>query len=164
MQIAKDTVVLLDVRLTDVHGNLIQQSAEAVQYLHGDYAGIFPAVEDALQGKMPGEKVEVRLEPEDAFGEYDAELVELAERAQFPPELAIGMQFEQKGGPEDELLIHTVTDIAGDHVVLDGNHPLAGMALKVFCTVVAVREASAGEIERGYADDDAAGPLITVVQ
>jgi len=164
MQIAKDKVVSLDVRLSDVHGNLIQQSAEAVQYLHGDYDGIFPAVEEALQGKSAGAKVEVRLEPEDAFGEYDAELVQLAERAQFPPELEIGMQFEQEGGPENDLLIYTVTDIAGDQVVLDGNHPLAGMALNFACTVTGVRDATAGEIERGYADDDAAGPLITVVQ
>jgi FKBP-type peptidyl-prolyl cis-trans isomerase SlyD len=74
------------------------------------------------------------------------------------------MQFEQEGGPENDLLIYTVTDIAGDQVVLDGNHPLAGLALNFACTVVAVREATAGEIERGYADDDAAGPLITVVQ
>lgn len=164
MQIAKDKVVSLEVRLSDVHGNLIQQSAEAVQYLHGDYDGIFPAVEEALQGKSAGEKIEVRLEPEDAFGEYDAELVQLGERAQFPPELEIGMQFEQEGGPENELLIYTVTDIAGEQVVLDGNHPLAGMALNFACAVVAVRGATAGEIERGYADDDAAGPLISVVQ
>jgi FKBP-type peptidyl-prolyl cis-trans isomerase SlyD len=164
MQIDQDTVVSLEVKLADVHGNLIQQSADAVQYLHGGYDGIFPLVEEALQGKAPGDRVEVRLEPEDAFGEYDAELVELAERAQFPPELAVGMQFEQEGGPDNELLIFMVTDIAGDQVVLDGNHPLAGMALNFACTVVAVRDATAGEIERGYADDDAAGPLITVVQ
>jgi FKBP-type peptidyl-prolyl cis-trans isomerase SlyD len=164
MQIAKDTVVALDVHLSDVHGNLIQQSAEAVQYLHGGYDGIFPVVEEALQGRSPGEKVQVRLEPEDAFGEYDAELVRMAERAQFPPELEVGMQFEQESGTEDELLIYTVTDVAGDKVVLDGNHPLAGMALNFACTVVSVRAATAGEMERGYADDDAAGPLITVVQ
>ena len=164
MQIAKDKVVSLEARLSDVHGNLIQQSAEAVQYLHGGYEGIFPLVEEALQGKAPGENIEVRLQPEDAFGEYDAGLVQLAERAQFPPELEIGMQFEQEGGPENELLVYTVTDIAGGEVVLDGNHPLAGMALIFACTVVAVRDATAGEIERGYADDDAAGPLITVVQ
>ena len=164
MRIAKDTVVSLDVQLADVHGNLIQQSAEAVQYLHGGYEGIFPLVEDALEGKAPGERVEVHLEPEDAFGEYDAELVQLAERAQLPPELAVGMQVEQEGGPEDELLIFTVTDMADEQVVLDGNHPLAGMALKFVCSVVAVREATAGEVERGYADDDSTGPLITVVQ
>jgi len=164
MQIAQDTVVSLDVRLADVHGNLVQESAEAVQYLHGGYEGIFPLVEEALQGREPGANIEIHLEPEDAFGEYDAELVSLAERGEFPPELAVGMQFEQDGGPDDELLIYTVTDIAGDKVMLDGNHPLAGMALKFACTVVGVRPATEGEIERGYADDDSAGPLITVVQ
>lgn len=164
MQVAKNTVVSLDVRLADVHGNLIQESAEAVHYLHGGYEGIFPLVEQALQGREPGENIEVHLEPEDAFGEYDAELVNLAVRGEFPPELAVGMQFEQEGGPDDGLLIYTVTDIAGDKVVLDGNHPLAGMALKFACTVVAVRLATAEEIERGYADDDSAGPLITVLQ
>lgn len=163
MQIAKDTVVALDVHLSDVHGNLIQESAEAVQYLHGGYDGIFPAVEQELQGKAPGEKVEVRLDPEDAFGEYDAELVRLAERAQFPPELEVGMQFEQEGGAAGETHIYTVTDLADDQVVLDGNHPLAGMALIFACTVVSVRAAAAAEIERGYADDPS-GPLITVVQ
>ena len=163
MRIAKDKVVSLDVQLSDAHGNPIQPLAEAVQYLHGGYEGILPLVEEALHGKAPGDKIEVRLEPENAFGEYDAELVQLAERAQFPPELEIGMQFEQEGGPENELLIYTVTDIADGEVVLDGNHPLAGMALNFACAVVAVRDATAGEIERGYADD-AAGPLITVVQ
>lgn len=164
MQVAEDTVVALDVHLSDVHGNLIQQSSEAVQYLHGGYDGIFPLVEQALQGRAPGDKIDVRLEPEDAFGEYDAELVRLAERTQFPPELEVGMQFEQESGAGDELLIFTVTELADDQVVLDGNHPLAGMALRFSCTVVSVRAATVGEIERGYADDDATGPLITVVQ
>ena len=164
MQIAQDTVVSLEVQLSDVHGKLIQRSAEAVQYLHGGYEGIFPAVEEALQHKAPGQKIEVRLEPEEAFGEYDAALVQLAERSEFPPELAVGMQFEQEAGPDNQLLVYTVTDIAGDGVVLDGNHPLAGMALSFACTVVAVRDATAGEIERGYADGDSAGPLISVVK
>ena len=163
MQVAKDTVVSLEIRLSDVHGNLLEQSAEALQYLHGGYAGIFPLVEQALEGKAPGDKVAVRLEPADAFGDYDAELVRLAERAQFPPQLEVGMQFEQEGGAEDELLVYTVTDIAEGKVVLDGNHPLAGMALKFDCKVVAVRAASEVELERGYADEVAA-PLITVVE
>ncbi len=162
MQIAQDTVVALEVQLSDAQGNLIQQSAEAVQYLHGGYDGIFPLVEQALAGRTQGEKIDVRLEPGDAFGEYDAELVRLAGRAQFPPGLEVGMQFEQEGGA-DELLIYTVTDVADDQVVLDGNHPLAGMALRFTCTVVSVRAATAEEIERGYADDPA-GPLISVVQ
>ena len=164
MQVAKDTVVELDVQLSDVHGNLIQQTAEAVQYLHGGYEGIFPLVEEALEGRAIGDKIDVRLEPEDAFGDYDAELVRMAERAQFPPELEVGMQFEQESDADGESLVYTVTDIADDKAVLDGNHPLAGMALRFAATVVSVRAATQGEIERGYADDDTSGPLITVVQ
>jgi FKBP-type peptidyl-prolyl cis-trans isomerase SlyD len=164
MQVGQDTVVSLDVRLYDLEGNPIQESDEAVQYLHGGYEGIFPMVEAALEGKAPGEEVEVRLEPADAFGEYDAELVRLAERGQFPAQLEVGMQFEEETGPDDELAVFTVTDIAGDQVVLDGNHPLAGMALKFSCTVKAVRAATAEELERGYTDEDPAGPLISVVQ
>jgi FKBP-type peptidyl-prolyl cis-trans isomerase SlyD len=164
MQITKDTVVLLDVSLSDVHGNAMRESAEAVQYLHGGYDGIFPLVEAALEGKSAGEMVDVRLEPADAFGEYDAELVRLAERAQFPPELTIGMQFEEDAGEDAGLVVFTVTDIADGQVVVDGNHPLAGMALQFACTVVSVRSATAEELERGYADADPAGPLITVLE
>ena len=164
MQIGKDTVVLLEVRLSDVHGNLVQESAEAVQYLHGGYEGIFPLVEAALEGYTEGADIEVRLEPEDAFGEYDAELVRLAERTGFPEQLTVGMQFEEEAGPGEELTIFTVTDIAGDQVVVDGNHPLAGMALEFSCKVTAVRVATAAEIERGYADAEPAGPLISVMQ
>ena len=74
------------------------------------------------------------------------------------------MQFEQESEGGEDQLIYTVTDVAQDKVVLDGNHPLAGIALLFACTVVTVRAATPGEIERGYADDDAAGPLISVVQ
>ncbi|TSA14148.1 MAG: peptidylprolyl isomerase [Betaproteobacteria bacterium] len=164
MQVAKDTVVALAVQLSDAHGNPIEQSAEAVQYLHGGYDGIFPLVEEALQGRAPGERVEVRLEPDDAFGEYDAGLVRLVARGQLPPEVEPGMQLELEDDAEGDLLIYTVTDIADEQVVLDGNHPLAGMALHFACSVVSVRAATADELERGYAEEDSAGPLITVVQ
>ena len=164
MQVAKDTVVALAVQLSDVHGNLIEQSAGSVQYLHGGYDGVFPLVEEALQDRAPGERVEVRLEPEDAFGEYDAGLVRLAPRAQLPPEVEPGMQFELEDDAEGGLLVYTVTDVADEQVVLDGNHPLAGMALHFAGSVVSVRAATADELERGYAEEDSAGPLITVVQ
>lgn len=163
MQIAQDTVVALEVLLSDVHGNLIQPTAESVQYLHGGYDGIFPLVEEALHGKVTGESVEVQLEPEDAFGEYDAELVQLADSAQMPEGIEVGMQLEQQDEEAGASVIYMVTDIAEGKVVLDGNHPLAGMALKFRCTVTAVRAATADELERGYADDPA-GPLISVVQ
>lgn len=153
MQISKNTVVSLDVELADIWGNFIERSDEAVQYLHGGYGNIFPAAEAALEGKNVKDRVEVRLEPEDAFGDYDEDLLRVEQRGRFPEALEVGMRFEGEPGGADEGRFFTVTDIAEDKVVLDANHPLAGMALKLSCTVVGVRAATAGEIESGAADD-----------
>ena len=153
MQISKNTVVSLDVELSDIWGNSIERSDEPVQYLHGGYGNIFPAAEAALDGKSVKDRVEVRLEPEDAFGDYDEELLRVEERSRFPEALEVGMRFEGEPGGADEGRFFTVTDIAEDKVVLDANHPLAGMALKLSCTVIGVRAATASEIESGAADD-----------
>ena len=127
-------------------------------YIHGGYDYIFPMIEEALQGKKIGETVVVKMQPDDAFGEYDASLVEIEPRKVFPKELQVGMQFEglPEGGDEDDTLIYRVTEIADDKVVLDGNHPLAGMAMVFTCTVTAVRPASTEEIAHGHihGDDD----------
>ena len=153
MQIAKDMVVSLDVELSDIWGNVIDRSEEPLQYLHGGYGDIFPAVEAALEGRSEKARVEVRLEPEDAFDDYDANLLRVESRESFPDEIEPGMRFEGAsiGGEEDT--IYTVTDIAGGKVVLDGNHPLAGIALKFAARVVAIRPATAAEIEHGSAED-----------
>ena len=94
MNIAKDYVVSLEVEIWDLFGNQLEASAEPLSYLHGGYDEIFPAVEAALEGKGPGDALEVELEPEDAFGDYDDELVRLAPREAFPDTLEVGMQFE----------------------------------------------------------------------
>ena len=156
MIIAKNAVVSLDVELSDIWGNLIQKSEEPVQYLHGGYGDIFPAVEAALEGKRERDRVEVRLEPEEAYGDYDETLVQLVPRDQFPDGLEIGMRVEGEAGSPDsegEGLLCTVTDMAEDKVVLDGNHPLAGIALKFECTVSGVRPATEMEISNRSADD-----------
>jgi len=151
--IAKNTVVSLDVELSDIWGKLIQRSGEPLQYLHGGYGNIFPAAEAALEGKQVKDRVEVRLEPEDAFGDYDENLLRVEPRRRFPEVLGVGMRFEGAAGGNDEDLIFAVTDIAEDKVVLDANHALAGMALKFSCTVVAVRSATEAEIQSSAADD-----------
>ena len=157
MQITKNTVVSMDVALFDIDGTLIEQSEELLDYLHGGYDNIFPVVEQALEGHRPGDTLKLRLEPEEAFGDYDEELVRLESRLKFPEVLEVGMQFEGVPGDDidddEEAMIYTVTDIAEDKVVLDGNHPLAGIALDFSCTVKAVREASAEEIEHGHVHD-----------
>jgi len=150
--ISRDTVVSLDVELSDVWGNLIHRSEEPMQYLHGR-GEIFPALESALEGKGMKERVEVRLEPEEAFGDYDENLLRVEPRGRFPESVEVGMRFEGEAGGEDEDRIFTITDIADDKVVLDANHPLAGIALKFSCTVVGVRPATPAEIQNGVADD-----------
>jgi FKBP-type peptidyl-prolyl cis-trans isomerase SlyD len=153
LNIAKDTIVSLDVQLSDIWGELIQRSGEPLQYLHGGYGNIFPAAEAALEGKGVEDRVEVRLEPEDAFGDYDENLLRVEPRSRFPEALEVGMRFEGAADSDDEELIFAVTDIAEDKVVLDANHALAGMALKLSCTVVGVRPATEAEIQNGVADD-----------
>ena len=113
---------------------------------------IFPKIEEAVQDKKVGETVKVKLQPEEAFGDYDEELIQIESRDQFPKELQVGMQFEggPEGGDDDDFIIYRVTDIADDKVVLDGNHPLAGMSLIFTCTVTAVRPASGEELAHGH--------------
>lgn len=151
MQIAKDTVVTITYSLADSQGNLIEESREPVSYLHGGYDNIFPAVEEELQGKGVGDTVELALEPEEAFGEYDASLVRVEPRSVFPvTDIQPGMQFEGAVEGTDETMLYTVTDVTEDTVVVDGNHPLAGRSLRFTCTVTDVRPATPEEIAHGH--------------
>jgi FKBP-type peptidyl-prolyl cis-trans isomerase SlyD len=149
MKIAKNTVVSVHYKLSDAQGNLIEESDEPMVYLHGGYENTLPKIEEALEGKEPGYETTIQIEPADAFGEYDADLVKIEARDRLPSPIEIGMQFE--GTPEDDgseelPVIFTVTDIAEDKVVLDGNHPLAGMALRFALNVAEVRAATEEEI------------------
>ena len=151
MQIAKNTVVTLKYQLYGSDGQLIEQTEEPVEYLHGGYGNMFPAVEKALEGKNVGETCRVRLAPDDGFGDYDAELVHVEPRDKFPGHVEIGMQFEGSGEESGETIVYTVTDVADEKVVVDGNHPLAGQTLHFECTISAVRAASEEEMSHGHA-------------
>ncbi|AKU24370.1 peptidylprolyl isomerase [Massilia sp. MB5] len=153
MKIAKNTVVTVNYKLSDAQNNLIEDGRQPMVYLHGGYENTLPKIEEELDGKEVGYSNTIQIEPEDAFGDYDANLVKVEDRARLPEPLEIGMQFE--GMPdgeegEEEAMIFTVTEIADDKVVLDGNHPLAGMALRFELQVVEVRAASDEEIAHGH--------------
>jgi FKBP-type peptidyl-prolyl cis-trans isomerase SlyD len=150
VQIGKNTVVSLTYHLSGVDGKLIEQTDQPLTYLHGGYDGIFPLVEQALEGKEAGHACEVQLNPEDAFGEYEEELVRVEPRKLFPPNLKVGMQFEGSSEESGDSRIYTVTDIAEDKVVVDGNHPLAGQTVVFSCTVTEVRAASKEELAHGH--------------
>lgn len=155
MKIDKNTVVALTYQLTDAQGNTIEVGNEPLVYLHGGYDGTFPKVEAALHGHEIGYTTQIQLEPQEAFGDYDPELVKVELRDSFPEPLSVGMQFEGVPSDDDEQLvdddkeplIYRVTDLAEDKVVLDGNHPLAGMALRFSLKVIEVRYATENEIE-----------------
>ena len=150
MQVERNSVVSLTYQLHDADGKLLEASEQPVEYLHGGYHGIFPLVEAALAGKSVGDRCEVRLEPEDAFGDYDAELVHVEPRDKFPENVTVGMQFEGQSEGVHETVVYTVTDIAEDKVVVDANHPLAGQTLRFSCTVTEIRAATADEITHGH--------------
>ena len=153
MQVVKNSVVTLNYRVTNPAGELVDDGQEPLVYLHGGYDDLFPKLEEALEGKAINDSVSVRLHADEAFGEYDAELVQMEPRENFPETLEVGMQFEgmpESDSPDEEAMIFTVTDIADDKVVLDGNHPLAGIALRFSLTVADVREATDEEIAHGH--------------
>ncbi len=152
MKIAKDTVVSLSYDLSDANGTLLERTEEPVSYLHGGYDGIFPTVEEALHGKDVGVKCAITIEPDDAFGEYEHELVRVEPRNLFPDEIAIGMQFEGgvEGGDDDDYSLYTVVDVTDTEVTVDGNHPLAGKTLSFVGVVTDVRAATAEELAHGH--------------
>lgn len=150
-KIAKDTVVTLNYDVTDTDGNVLDAGEEPLKYLHGGYGDVFEAIEEAMDGKPVGDTVTVKLQPDQAYGEYDADLVLIESVDVLPQPLKIGMQIEgEPEGEPDEAIFYRVTDIAEGKAVLDGNHPLAGMALVFTGTITEVRPASPAEIEAGH--------------
>ncbi len=145
MKIDQGALVSLDVTMYDAQGNLLERSDEPLVYLHG-HDDIFPRVEAALVGKEAGSQVALQLEPEDAFGDYDPALVVLMPLDNLGKGVEVGMRVEGDGGQGTPGRIFTITDIADGMAVLDGNHPLAGFALRFDITVVDVRGASAEEL------------------
>jgi FKBP-type peptidyl-prolyl cis-trans isomerase SlyD len=170
MKISKNTIVSLRYKLTDAQNNVIEEPEAPMVYLHGGYDGTFPKIETALDGQDVGYETTLQLDPGDAFGEYDPELLKIEPRTRFPDPLEVGMQFEGvpdaddfsndaelvrdviDDGDEDDpsALIYTVTDVAENQVVLDGNHPLAGMALRFWLQVEEVRIATEDEIQNRH--------------
>jgi FKBP-type peptidyl-prolyl cis-trans isomerase SlyD len=145
MKITKDTVVSLHYKVAEPSGKLIEESREPMVYLHGGYENTLPRIEAALEGQEKGFQTVLNLQPEDAFGARDESLTRTIPRSEFPPGVKVGGQLEgrtDRGEPH----VFRVVKIKGDQVLLDGNHPLAGKALRFHLKVTGVRAASAEEI------------------
>lgn len=152
MQIAANKAVSIDYTLTNENGEVIDSSAGGapLAYLHGAH-NIIVGLEKALEGKQAGDELEVTVEPEEAYGEYSAELVAVLNRSMFEgvDQLEVGMQFHASA-PDGGMQIVTIRDIEGDDVTVDGNHPLAGQRLNFKVKVVDVRDANAEELAHGH--------------
>ena len=145
MKIDKDTAVTLQFKVTDLQGKLIEDGKEPSVYLHGGYGNTLPKIEEALSGQEPGYQVTLELQPQDAFGLRDESLLRTLPKKQFPPGVKVGGQLEGHGD-DGHVMVFNVMKIKGDTVLLDGNHPLAGKALRFAIKVLDVRQASEEEI------------------
>ena len=145
MKIDKDTAVTLQFKVTDLQGKLIEDGKEPSVYLHGGYGNTLPKIEEVLSGQEPGYQVTLDLQPQDAFGVRDESLLRTLPKKQFPPGVKVGGQLEGRG-EDGQMTIFNVMKIKGDTVLLDGNHPLAGKALRFAIKVLDVRQASEEEI------------------
>ncbi|MDD2919081.1 FKBP-type peptidyl-prolyl cis-trans isomerase [Rhodoferax sp.] len=156
MEITQQCVVALSWTLNDSLGEELDVLEEPVEFLVGG-SDLFEVIEAALQGHEVGATLNLHIEPEQGFGEFNEQLIFLEPRELFPPELEEGMTFEGTALPAGcnpdmpHDVLYTVTDIYPEHVVLDGNHPLAGIALRLTLQVRGVREATEEEIGCGSA-------------
>jgi FKBP-type peptidyl-prolyl cis-trans isomerase SlyD len=151
MQIAQDTVVSIHYTLTDDAGEKVDSSVggDPLFYIHGN-GNLVPGLETALEGKQVGDKVSVKVAPADGYGEYDKAMVQRVPRRSFKGvgDVKPGMQFQVQSdhGPRSV----TVTNVTGDMVTVDGNHPLAGKNLNFDVEVMEVRTPSEEELAHGH--------------
>lgn len=147
MKITKNCVVTLKYCVKDFDGNLVDKGTEPIIYLHGGYDDIFKKIEYILDNQEIGFKAQVKLNPDEAFGEYDESLLTIETIGGFPDDLKVGAMFNGQNAKTGEDLLYVVTDIADNKVVLDANHPLAGLAIIFECEVTDIREATQEEIK-----------------
>jgi FKBP-type peptidyl-prolyl cis-trans isomerase SlyD len=151
MGICKDKVVAIDYKLTGEQGQVLDTSEgrQPLSYIHGA-GNLIPGLEQALEGKESGDKLNVSLPPEQAYGDRDEKLVQAVPRSAFEgaPELKPGMQFQANTNLGPRLL--TIVDVAPEQITVDANHPLAGMPLNFDVTIRDVREATNEEISHGH--------------
>ncbi|MCD8338673.1 MAG: FKBP-type peptidyl-prolyl cis-trans isomerase [Burkholderiales bacterium] len=144
--VGNDTVATLRITLKMADGSEEDTGPDGVKVLIG-HEDIFPEVEKALMGKKVGDKVEVKLEPRQAFGDFDETLIKAVPANLLSDHVEVGMKISGVPGEPDDGRIYTVIDDSGDPIIIDGNHPLAGEAIKVDVEILNVEKPTAEEIE-----------------
>ncbi len=149
MKIEKNTAVTLHYKVMNTQGQLLEKNSGPLVYLHGGYGNIFPKIEDVLDDQIVGYQTIIELQPDEAFGLRDENLVQVISKSQFPPGVKVGGQLQgnsESGHPQT----FTVMKIKGDQIMLDGNHPMAGKILRFSLTVQGIRAATEEEIAHGH--------------
>lgn len=152
MEITKHAVVSIQYELKNDGGEIIDASTEdnPLVYMQG-IGHLIPGLESELEGKTAGDALQVVIAPADGYGELDPQLIQQVPMEMFAEagDVQVGMQF-RTGSEDDESRIITITEIAGDQVTIDANHPLAGEALHFSVSIESVREATEEEISHGH--------------
>ena len=151
MLIDTNKVITINYTLKDDAGKLIDESNDgSFCYLHGA-DNIIPGMEQALHGKAKDDQLQLSLKPEQAYGEYVEALTQVVDRSMFDvnDNIEAGMQFHAQSENGQTIMI-TVTEVDGDKITIDGNHPLAGETLHYDITVIDVRDATEEEISHGH--------------
>jgi FKBP-type peptidyl-prolyl cis-trans isomerase SlyD len=150
MKISQDTVVTMHYTVVNAQGQVLDKAQEPTSYLHGGYGNTLPKIEEALQGQEAGFAITLKLAAADAFGERDESLVQTISKTDFPPGVKVGGQLRGRSADGQEQVFNVVK-IKGDKVLLDANHPFAGLNLTLTLKVLEVRAASADEVTHRHA-------------
>jgi len=145
----KDKVVTFTYSILDEYGEILEQSDIPINYVHGGKHDLFEKVEQALEGSVVGDTVEVTLTPEEGFGKRDPQLTYTDELENVPPEFQhVGAEVEMLND-QGESMKFTVTHIDDGTLTVDGNHPMAGKAITFHISVIGIRDADAEELANG---------------
>jgi FKBP-type peptidyl-prolyl cis-trans isomerase SlyD len=151
VEISADKVVSIHYTLKDDSGAVLDSSAggEPLAYIQG-HGNLVPGLEKALEGQRDGSTLAITVPAAEGYGVRDGALVQRMSKRSLKGsgEIRKGMQFQAR--TDDGMRVFTVTAVVGDMVTLDGNHPLADQNLHFDVEVVAVRDATAEELEHGH--------------
>lgn len=154
MTITKNTVVTIDYIIKDAEGKLLEESENDPLSIIQGQGDLASGLEKALEGKKTGDEITVTLEPEEAFGKRDENLVLTVSMDDFKDSSGIEEGFVFHAEFNGEPLLCTVLSVDEDKVLIDGNHPFAGMPLTFEVKVKDVREATAEELDHGHVHDE----------
>jgi len=149
MTIKKNSMVSIDMTLSDENGNIIEENDQELIYLHGGYGHLFEKLEEKLEGKRIGDTFTVKLTPSEAFGDFSEDLISKELLSDLPEDVEVGMEMDG----EEEDVIYTVLEIDKTHALVDGNHPYAGYTLIAEGKVLEIEHLDDATVQKVLEDD-----------